>query len=138
MTAKEYLRQYEYADRRVQRLEAEYAKEMELIDAVRSTADLDGMPKGNGISKPVEEKAIRLADKAMEIAEARLDAVQVRQDVFSLINGIDGDEGTVLFERYVNLHKWEEICVMLKYSWNGVHKIHRRALTKVEEVLHGV
>ena len=59
MTAKEYLRQYEYAVKRIQRLEEEYAAERLLIDAVRSVSDNDGMPHGSGISKPTEDKAIR-------------------------------------------------------------------------------
>ena len=77
MTAKEYLRQYEYAAKRVKRLEEEYNTEREQIDAVRSVSDNDGMPHGNGISKPTEEKAIRLADKLQELADARLDAVEI-------------------------------------------------------------
>lgn len=133
MTAKEFLRQYEYADRRVRRLEAEYHDELVMVDAIRSASDNDGMPHGSGISKPTEEKALRLADKHLRLINARMEAVEKRQIVFDLINDIDGVEGDLLFERYVKLRKWEEICVMLNYSWNGVHKAHRRALRMVEE-----
>ena len=132
MTAKEFLRQYEYADARAKRRRAEYEREVALIDAIRSASDNDGMPHGSGISKPVEDKAIRLADKAMKWKMAELDALHERQKVFELINGIDGIEGEVLYERYVNLRKWEEICVLLHYSWQGVHKVHKRALAMVE------
>lgn len=135
MTAKEYLRQYEYADRRVRRLEAEYEQEMLMVDAIRSASDNDGMPHGSGISKPTEERAIRLADSHLRLIQARLDAIEKRQEVFDLINGIDGIEGDLLFERYVKLRKWEEICVLLNYSWQGVHKVHRRALVIVESRL---
>lgn len=137
MTAKEYLRQYEYADRRVRRLEAEYEQELIMVDAIRSASDNDGMPHGNGISKPTEERAIRLADSHLRLIQAKLDAIEKRQEVFDLINGIDGIEGDLLFERYVKLRKWEEICVLLHYSWNGVHHIHRKALALVELVLNG-
>ena len=137
MTAKEFLRQYEYADRRVRRLEAEYQDELIMVDAIRSTSDNDGMPHGSGISKPTEDKALRLADKRLRLIEARTEAVEKRQAVFDLINDIDGIEGDLLFERYVKLRKWEEICVMLHYSWNGVHHIHRKALALVELVLNG-
>ena len=135
MTAKEFLKQYEYADTRAKRLKAEYEREMLLIDAIRSTSDNDGMPHGSGISKPVEDKAIRLADKAALWKMAELDAIHARQTVFEFINGIDGIEGTILYERYVNLHKWEEICILVHYSWQGVHKAHRRALDIVESRL---
>ena len=135
MTAKEFLRQYEYADRRAKRLKAEYEEELLLIDAIRSASDNDGMPHGSGTSKPTEEKALRLADKAASWKEAELGAIHARQEVFELINSIDGIEGEVLYERYVKLHKWEEICILLRYSWQGIHKVHKRALGIVESRL---
>ena len=135
MTAKEYLKQYEYAVDRVRRYEEEYQNELTLIDAIRSASDNDGLPHGSGISKPTEDKAVRLADRALRLTEARLEAIQIRQEVFDLIDSIDGIEGDVLYQRYVNLHKWEEICVLLHYSWQGIHLIHRRALAIVESRL---
>lgn len=135
MTAKEYLRQYEYADRRVRRLEAEYRDEMEMIDAIKSTSDNDGLPHSSGISKPTEDKALRLADKQLRLVKARLDAVAKRQEIFDIIDGIDGVEGDLLFERYIKLRKWEEICVLLHYSWQGIHLVHRRALAIIESRL---
>ncbi len=135
MTAKEYLKQYEYAVDRVRRYEEEYENELALIDAVRSVSDNDGMPHGSNISKPTEEKAIRLADKSLRLTEARLEAIRIRQEVFDLIDSIDGIEGDVLYERYIKLHKWEEVCVLLHYSWQGIHLVHRRALAAVESRL---
>lgn len=135
MTAKEFLRQYEYADRRVKRLETEYQEELMMVDAVRSASDNDGMPHGSGISKPTEDKALRLADKHLRLVDARLEAIAKRQEVFDLIDGIDGIEGDLLFERYIKLRKWEEICILLHYSWKGVHKVHRRALNIVDEII---
>ena len=135
MTAKEYLKQYEYAVDRVRRYEEEYQSELTLIDAIRSASDNDGMPHGSGISKPTEDKAIRLADRSLRLVEARLRTVEIRQEIFDLVDSIDGVEGDVLYQRYINLHKWEEICVLLHYSWQGIHLIHRRALAIVESRL---
>ena len=136
MTANEYLRQYEYATRRVARYQEEYNRESLLIDAVRSLSDNDGMPHGSGISKPTEDKAIRLADKALKWKQAELDAIEIRQEVFETICDIPDIEGDVLYERYIHLRKWEEICVRLNYSWHGIHSVHRRALSIVEGILN--
>ena len=133
MTAKEYLRRYEYADLRAKRYEEEYILEHELIGSI--SINYDGMPHGSGISKPTEDKAIRLADKSLRLTEARLEAIRIRQEVFDLIDSIDGIEGDVLYERYIKLHKWEAICVLLSYSWQGIHLVHRRALAIVENRL---
>lgn len=138
MTAKEYLKQYEYAMKKAARYRAVYEDELHKIDAVRSLSDNDGMPHGSGISKPTENKAIRLADKALRWQQAELDAIEVKNEVFSVICEVNDIEGDVLYERYINLRKWEEICVHLHYSWNGIHKAHKRALAIVEGILNGV
>ena len=134
MTAKEYLRQYEYADIRARRCRAEYEIELEKIDAIGSTLSRDaGMPHGSGVSRKTEDKAIRLADKAARWKEAELDAIEKRQEVFDLIHDIDGIEGQLLYERYVNLHRWEDICVIIHLSWRQTHRIHGKALSIAEK-----
>lgn len=135
MTAKEYLKQYERAVRRAQRYREEYESETLLIDAVRSLSDNDGMPHGSGISKPTENKAIRLADKRLRLIESELEAIRVKQKLFDFIDGIEGIEGDVLYYRYVRLLKWEEICLIVRYSWPNTMRIHRRALDKVQRII---
>lgn len=135
MTAKEYLRQYEEACRKARRLENEYNAELDLVDNVRSTLGGDGMPHGNGISRKVEDQAIRLADKALAWKQAQLEAIRIRQEIFDLVNSIEGIEGEILTERYVNLHKWEEVCVLVHLSWMQTHRRHAKALEKIEAVL---
>lgn len=137
MTAKEFLRQYEHASRIVQRCKTEYETEVEKIDAIGSTLSNDGMPHGSGISRKTEDKAIRLAEKATRWKAAELDAIAKRQEVFELIYDIKGIEGEILIERYINLRKWEDICVLIHYSWRGTHKIHARALQIVEARING-
>lgn len=136
MTAKEYLRQYEEMCRRAERLRTEYYVEADLIDSVKSTLGGDGMPHGSGISRRVEDQAIRLADKALAWKQAQLEAIRVRQEVFELVNSIGGIEGEILTERYINLHKWEEVCVLVHLSWYAVHQHHRKALGLVQDILN--
>ena len=138
MTAKEYLKRYEEADRKARQHHAEYERELEMIGSL--SVKMDGMPPGSNISKPTEEAALKLADKALKWKMAEIDAIRVRQEVYELVSDIQGIEGQVLYERYINLHKWEEICILVHYSWNGIHHVHRRALQLVEEkmVLNGI
>lgn len=128
MTAKEYLKQYEYATRRAERFRKEYEQEMQKIDAVRSLSDNDGMPHGSGISKPTEDKAVRLAAKAIEWKNAELEALEIRQRIFTAVSEIPGVEGDVLFAKYIELKKWEDIADDLHYSLRGIYGIHGRAL----------
>ena len=144
MNAKEFLKQYEYAARRVKRLEEELNDERLMIDAVRSLSDNDGLPHGSGISKPVEERAIRLADKLQELSNARLDAIETMRNVFDVIKQIDGVPGDVLYYRYIkltsdgNLRPWEEVCKAVNYSWGSVHRYHCSGLESVSEILNRI
>ena len=136
MTAKEYLKQYEYAQKKADRFREEYEAELLKVDAVRSLSDNDGMPHGSNISKPTEDKAIRLADKALKWKAAEVEAIEIRNEVFETICGITDIEGDVLYQRYVKLRKWEEICVLLHYSWKGIHLVHKRALSIVDGLIN--
>ena len=136
MTAKEYLKQYEYADKRAKRLQAEYERELELIDSVRSTLGGDGMPHGSGISRRTEDAAIRLSEKAEKWKDAQTDAIHKRQLVFDAIHDIDGVEGDVLYQKYINYDQtWEEIAQALHYSVRGIQYAHGRALLIVASKL---
>lgn len=136
MTAKEYLKQYEYADKKAKRLQAEYERELELIDSVRSTLGGDGMPHGSGISRRTEDAAIRLSEKAEKWKDAQTDAIHKRQLVFDAIHDIDGVEGDVLYQKYINYEQtWEEIAQALHYSVRGIQYAHGRALLIVASKL---
>ena len=133
MTAKEFLRRYEYADLRAKRYEDEYKLEHELIGSI--SINYDGMPHGNGISRKTENDALKLAEKAERCVAARLDAIRVRQEVFDLISDIDGVEGEILYQRYINLLKWEAVCIVVHLSWYAVHDHHKKALAIVQNRL---
>jgi len=137
MTAKEYLRQYEELNKRALRYKAEYEKEAELIDAVRSPQGGDGMPHGSGISRVTEDRAIRLSDKRMRWIEAELDAIEKRQEVFDVIDRVPGIEGTLLYERYINLKSWEQVAEAIDRSdkWCRT-RLHSNALQIVKIILH--
>lgn len=136
MTAKEYLKQYEYAVKRIRRYEEEYEQESLLIDAVRSLSDNDGMPHGSGISKPTEDKAVRLADKRLRLVEAKFEAIRIRQSVFDVIEQVGGDEAEVLYQRYILLKQWADVCESVYWSWFKVNGLHRSALEKVEKIIN--
>lgn len=133
MTAKEYLRQYEYAVRRAARYREEYENESLLIDAVRSLSDNDGMPHGSGISKPTENKAIRLVDKRLRLIDAEREAIRIRNELFDFIDSIEGEEGEVLYQRYIMLRLWRDIADIMGYTERAVFLIHNKALQIVDE-----
>ena len=133
MTAKEFLKRYEYADLRARRYEEEYRLEHELIGSI--SINYDGMPHGSGISRKTENDALRLTEKAEKWIGARLDAIGIRQEVFDLICDIDDVEGEILYQRYIKLLKWEAVCIVVHLSWYAVHDHHKKALAIVQKRL---
>ena len=135
MTAKEYLRQYEYAMKRIARLDAELEQETLLVDAIRSSSDNDGMPHGFSISKATEEKAIRLADKRLRLVDAKLEAIQICQEIFDTIEKVGGEEAEILYQRHIKLKTWAEVCEAVYYSWYKVNGLYNAGLEKVEKII---
>ena len=135
MTARRYLEQYRRAVQRIRRLEEEYERESLLIDAVRSVSDNDGMPHGANISKPTEDKAVRLAEKMERIVDARLTAIEVRQEVFDTIMELDDLECDVLLQRYVCLKKWEDVCLAVNYTWPSVRSAWHRGEDMIQDII---
>jgi DNA-directed RNA polymerase specialized sigma24 family protein len=132
-----YLEQYRNADRRAKKLRKEYEEQKRRIDEIRSPLGSDGLPHGSGISKIVEERAIRLADKLLEYEDAELDAIELRQEVFDVIDHINGIEGEVLYEKYVNLKTWESVAEAVNVNVRTVYKIRIRALKKIKRYIEG-
>lgn len=135
MTAKEFLQQYGEAVRIAEMVKTEYDQEQDLIDSVRSALGGDGTPHGGGISKATENKAIKLADKALELKDAELEAISIRQKVFDVIRTVPGEKGDVLYERYINLKSWDEVADSVGYSKRHTRNLHDEAIDIVQHFL---
>ena len=136
MTAKEYLRQYKDAERDVQNLRAEYLEQMEQIDNIRSALGGDGLPRSGEVSKKVEADAVRLAEKAEELVQAEVLAVEIRQEIVRTINKIPGSLADILRERYINLQLWEDVADCVGYSLRRTFELHREGLAAVDKIIN--
>ena len=135
MTAKEFLQQYGEAVRIAERIKTEYDQEQDIIDSVRSALGGDGTLHGGGISKATENKAIKLADKALELKDAELEAISIRQKVFDVIRTVPGEKGDVLYERQINLKSWDEVADSVGYSKRHARNLHDEAIDIVQNFL---
>lgn len=118
----------------------------ELRQLVRMLADLEarmtaprikvltGMP--GGPSKDPD----KLTDLVAQAEELRgryrrcieeLTAAQL--EVEKLIETLEPREREIFRLRYIDGAKWEDICVIMSYSWRQVHRAHSAALQKLEK-----
>lgn len=135
LKAKEYLERYEDALRRVRWCQEQYARELYLSDAIRSPSDNDGMPHGSGISKPTENKAIRLAEKALDLHTATQAAKETMREVFTVAYNVGGIEGDIIIERYIKLKDWRDVYKAVNYATSQAHRYHRAGLDKVADII---
>lgn len=135
MTVKEYLKQYEDAERIARRLKREYEDELNYIDSIKSPMDTDGMPHGSGISNRTEQSALRLLETAERYKNAEVEALKKRQQVFKLIWNVPGLKGDILYERYINLKRWDDIADLLHVSRRHVTRLHGDVLIELKDVL---
>ena len=135
LKAKEYLERYEDALRRVRWCLEQYQRESLLIDAIRSSSDNDGMPHGTNIGRPTESKAIKLAEKSMDVLRAKAEALRTEGEVFAVAYRVGGVEGDVIIERYIKLKDWTDIYKAVNYSTSQTHRYHRAGLDKVADII---
>lgn len=135
LAAKQYMDKYRDAVRRVRQCEEQYDREALLVDSIRSASDNDGMPHGNSIGRPTEEKAIKLADKGLDIHDARMKALRIQREIFEVAYSVGGVEGDVLIERYINLKDWADIFPLVNYSESQTHRYHLCGLDRVADIV---
>lgn len=135
MEAREYLERYRQAQNKADMLR-------EKMEEARASYDIVGGPaftefRRAGISKPTERKVER-AQRALEAwRAAQIHALEIRQNVFALIMALPCHDADVLIERYINLKTWEQVEAATSYSHCAVHKMHRRALQLVQDLIDG-
>lgn len=136
MTPKEYLQQYEFSVRQVRAIQ-------DHIDSLRAMAERTtpayGASEGSG-SHAVSDKLGAAVAKIIDAEERlgyELELLEATErEVSKTISQVsDGTLRTLLYERYINCKKWEQIAVDMNYSFRGVTKMHGRALQAVQEIM---
>ena len=126
---KAILCEYQAIERRILRLMEEKARWMAKATAVTPT--YSDMPKGAG-----SDKIQGAVEKIWEI-EKRLDQeidkqVDLRRRIESAVEGLgDGRLRDVMRYRYIDGMKWEEVAVVMHYSYMQICRFHGRALQEI-------
>ena len=131
MTAKEYLNQAYWLDRRID-------SKLEQLSALRDTATkTTAVMDGEVVSHTrnvhsLQDVIAKIIDMQEEI-NGDIDAlVDLKRDIMRTIKGIADPEGqTVLELRYLCFKRWEEISVIMNYSVRRIYQIHDAAMEKL-------
>lgn len=133
MTAKEYLRQVRTARDAKNRLLNEALTLRE--QATRITTSMSATGGRGGDGRKIENAAVKLADLSREFEEQAAAYAEIEREVMATVNRLDEPYATLLYLRYFEGRKWEEIAVQMSYSWQWTHKLHKAALKKIEAIV---
>ena len=99
--------------------------------ACNTTSQLTGMPRGGGADhSPMATAICEKIDLEREIAEL----TEERNRLIAKLDLIgDEDLERLLMLRYVRGLKWEQIMTKMGYSETQIHRLHRKALTILDE-----
>jgi DNA-directed RNA polymerase specialized sigma subunit len=97
------------------------------------TAVYTSEPKGGGSIYSKEESIIaKIVDLEQEVNDCIDRLVDIRREIGMLIDAVEDDRERLLLQyRYIDGKTFEEIAVVMHYTWRWVHKLHSQALNSI-------
>lgn len=136
MTAKEYLNQ-------VKNLESKMKILKEEIDTLREMVVSTGAIQqgervlSSGTQDKMAETICKINEKECEWNDLMREFALARANVIINIQKLNNPEyEQILYKRYCQSKKWEEIALEMNYTYQWVCKLHGRALLELDKVLN--
>lgn len=134
MTTKQYLSQYKRMMDEVRCLDVEIDELFNQLTS--STASSDGMPKGSVQDRQTKLHAI-MADKVQDKRRKKAEAEGIMAEILVTIDQVsEPTHRQLLFERYIQGKKWEDIATDLMYVEEYVRgELHSKALNEIRFIM---
>lgn len=133
----EYLLQVKLCDAHIESLLEEKARLVALREKITASWSLDKVAGSNSQDK-MGDCTAKILDLEKEI-DAAVDAfVDKKREVSAVIERVkNASVVKVLRKRYLDYKTWEQIACEMNYTYQGVCKLHGRALQAVAAVMEG-
>lgn len=138
MNAKEYLQRIRSLDKQIKnkKLEIEDIKNKMLGSVAISYEPKIGVSGAVNTKSPQEKYLCICIEYEEELAQDVDNLMLLKREAMRLIDQIDdADCIDLLYKRYFQFMKWEQIAVEKNYSYQGILKLHGRALQKFDRIL---
>lgn len=89
---------------------------------------IDGMPKQINNGSSIESLIVKCAELENNYKAKLFEIAEEQMKIEDAIDSLEPIERTLIRYRYIEHLKWENICILMNYSWRQVHNIHHRAL----------
>lgn len=129
---KEELKEYIETKREIKIIE----EKIEYLESKKTSIKsiiIDDMPK----PEPEQDRLGQLLGEIEELIdiynEKQSNLIKQQMKIEKCIDKLDNAlERNIMRLRYLESMKWEKICVEVNYSWENVHRIHRKILSKIK------
>lgn len=129
MTAKRFLEQAYWLDKRIERREEEAARLRAKLE--KTNSHISDMPRG-GDGSDWTDAAIKVMELEQRIRQEIYRLCELKRQIGEAIDAVeDGRYRTLLELRYRNYFTFEKIAVEMNYSYMQVHRLHKAALEAV-------
>ena len=138
MTSKEWLNRGYKLDKEINALLKEQSAA--LTRATGSTCGTSAERVQTSRRNTTEDRFINYASYS-ELIDNRIDELYaIKQEILSAINKVnDAVLRTLLIEKYVNFHTWEQIACNMNYSYvHVVHNLHPKALNAISKIVNSI
>lgn len=131
--AKEYLNYIRSLERRIRLLDEEIVHQRALLEL--SGVDYSEGVSGSPSKSQLEAGVIKLQGMISEYCNELSEYVEQQKIAHSVLNQLTPKYRDVLKSYYVIGKTWEQICVDMSYSWQGMMSLRRRALQEVYDYM---
>lgn len=133
MTAKEYLSRIRRQNFILKQTEHELTEIRSDILTIRASSLAEHVSGSK--NSDVADKYIRLEQYMDKVNHEWDILINMRMEAKAMIKALpDPQQQAVLYARYINCKRWEDIASDMGYSWQGVFKLHGRALQSFERM----
>ena len=135
MTAKEYLSQATWLDRRINS-KLEYLESLRRISTkITTTYTRENKSEGMTEKSKIENTIVKILDLENEINSDIDRLIDLKKDIMKKIEGINDTNCQVLLEmRYLSGKSWDDVISTMRYDRSTVFRIHGKALKEVEKI----
>lgn len=127
MTPKEYLQQYSDAMRRTRAISDHIAELRAMCEQLRTE---------DGHRVALDAAVAELVDTEQRVSAEVAHLCKLETEIACTIDRMREPYRTLLYERYINGKTWEQIAVVMNYSYQHiVHYLHPKALNAVKHLI---
>lgn len=127
---KERLRKYRDLSKELEQI-AEKVEALESALCSPKIQRITGMPSAPSGKNSKEDLTIKHMELLEYYQEKKASLMGEQLAIEKAIEALDYRDRTVLRLYYIEGLTWEQVCVLVNYSWRQVHNIHSAALMKL-------